>query len=361
MLEALYRNRSRLIWLTWSESSFNRPKNAHAVKQIWKRFPFLILKFLHEIFKTIFSYNRQVRQPFNSRLAAYTASTSSSVAAPLSSSFAFEEADASNPFLLPDSSAQNATFSSFFTDSEPCELRNAPLLDLQSASNLPGGKIQVKGKQQLEEESLLTAFVSVLVVINSGLKVQKPQQQPTKKIVPSFHAARNSSMNASASAAQYRTYGKKRLPIGPDYADFVCRLQNDIPFDSSEEDEEDDEAYGSIVSGKRKFSDESASSNEDEDDSESEDQSEAKIPPQELLELFEDQCQGSASLINRKHQISIKRNLMLIAAAKKAALSPLMSQEQFDQLQRQLSQVSQVKMTQESSLFLLLVCSISNF
>ncbi len=156
-------------------------------------------------------------------------------------------------------------------------------------------------------------------------------QLPAKKVVPSYH----STGNASISSAQYRTYGKKRVPIGPEYADFVCRLQNDIPFDSSEEDEEEDEAYGAASIRVRTISENDE--DDEEDDSESEDQSEAKIPPQELLELFEDQCQGSASLTNRKHQISIKKNLLLMA--KKVSPSPLMSQSQFDQLQSQLTQV----------------------
>ncbi len=182
------------------------------------------------------------------------------------------------------------------------------------------------------------------LVINSGLKVQTTQV-PTKRVVPSYHCSNTA--NASSRDDQYRTYGKKRFAIGAEYADFVCRLQNDIPFDSSEEDEEEDETYGAVKgpgarNGKGHNQDhenDNDNDEEEEEDSESEDQSEAKIPPQELLELFEDQCQGSASLTNRKHQISIKRNLMLMATAKKAAMSPLVSQSQFDQISDQISQV----------------------
>ena len=275
-----------------------------------------------------------VRQPFNSRLAAYSASSSA-----FSSSFSSLPSvpDSSNPFLLrPVASAgnNNDVFSDLFSDpslsqASTTPLQNAPLIDLQSASNLAGGKIQVKGKNLKRK---CAKHANNLAVINSGLKVQKTQA-PTKRVVPSYH----STGAATATAApQYRTYGKKRLPIGPDYADFVCRLQNDIPFDSSEEDEEEDEAYGAL---RRSNISEADDEDDDEDDSESEDQSEAKIPPQELLELFEDQCQGSASLTNRKHQISIKRNLLLMAAAKKAVQSPLMSQAQFEQLSNQISQV----------------------
>lgn len=176
-----------------------------------------------------------------------------------------------------------------------------------------------------------------VVINNTGAKVAKATSLSKIK-VPAY----TSSNRPANQTASYRTYGKKRMPIHAAYADFLCRLQNDIPFDSSEEDEEEDEEYRGLMSmtsiGDEE--DENDSDSEAASDSESEDHLTAKIPPQELLELFEDQCEGKAQLVNRKHQISIKRNLLLMAA-KRAAASPLMSQSQFETLQQQIQMVMQ--------------------
>lgn len=109
-------------------------------------------------------------KPFSSRLAAYSAFASSTAASSASSYATLPppmDHDASNPFLLPTSTgaASAATeppncgssnvFSDLFSDPALCPLdhplprRNTPLLDLQAASGLPGGKIQVKGKATL--------------------------------------------------------------------------------------------------------------------------------------------------------------------------------------------------------------------
>ena len=153
----------------------------------------------------------------------------------------------------------------------------------------------------------------------------------------------------------YRTYGKKRYVIGPEYADFVCRLQNDIPFDSSEDDEDDQfqkEVESTRVNGKRKlnndkdFDFDNDENNETETDNESSDEEEereaVKISPQELLELFEDSCSGlpgliSAFLTHRKHQIGLKGYRPRASVNKSTASAPaLMTNQQFDRIRDQL-------------------------
>lgn len=155
------------------------------------------------------------------------------------------------------------------------------------------------------------------------------------------------SLGTKASVPSYRTYGKKRHAIRPEYADFVCRLQNDIPFDSSEDDEDDD--YHSQVRGGQKRvlrSDELSEEDEEEDECEDEKDAGAKISPQELLELFEDQCQGlpddapvSASLTHRKHQISLKGYRPAISHARSSP-AVAMDQQQFSRLEDQLQKVA---------------------
>lgn len=149
----------------------------------------------------------------------------------------------------------------------------------------------------------------------------------------------------------YRTYGKKRYVIGPEYADFVCRLQNDIPFDSSEDDEDDQfqkEVESKGVNGKRKlnYDNENDENNETDTDNESSDEEEereaVKISPQELLELFEDSCSGlpgliSAFLTHRKHQIGLKGYRPRASVNKSTASAPaLMTNQQFDRIRDQL-------------------------
>lgn len=193
-----------------------------------------------------------------------------------------------------------------------------------------------------------------VVINNTGAKVSKATSN-NKSRVPTYTTASRPTNNNNTVSSSYRTYGKKRMPIHAAYADFLCRLQNDIPFDSSEEDEEEDEEYRGLMSLTSIGDDENDSDSEAASDSEFEDHSAAKIPPQELLELFEDQCEGKAQLVNRKHQISIKRNLLLMAA-KRAAASPLMSQSQFETLQQQIQMVRAKRQEKWT-----ILCSISSF
>lgn len=198
------------------------------------------------------------------------------------------------------------------------------VIPLTSQASQEGGKILVKviGKRdQHGSQSLKNA-------------------EPTIKQVPYIPAPIHSKPTKS-----YRTYGKKRYIIGPEYADFVCRLQNDIPFDSSEDDEE--------------FSKESTTSQIDDDDNytgdendpddlddldeeESEEEEEVKISPKELLELFEDSCSGlpgliSAYLTHKKHQIGLKGYKPRVPTPKtSSSLPPLLSQSQFDRIEGQL-------------------------
>ena len=201
-----------------------------------------------------------------------------------------------------------------------------PLIPLNSqASTSQGGKIQVKviGKRHREPESS---------------QIYHPSSSNIKQ-VPYIPAP-----VGSKPARSYRTYGKKRYIIGPEYADFVCRLQNDIPFDSSEDDDEDeDQLFNKTSRGNNESSE--ASESEDEDDEEEEENERIKISPQELLELFEDSCSGlpgliSAFLTHRKHQIGLKGyKPRVLPSSTKSTTSPppaLLNQNQFDRIQNQI-------------------------
>ena len=195
-----------------------------------------------------------------------------------------------------------------------------PLLPLTSQAS-HGGKIQIKviGKRQNEQSEISRGNV---------------------KQVPYIPAPQNSKPSRA-----YRTYGKKRYIIGPEYADFVCRLQNDIPFDSSEDDDDEDEdqLFHKGAAKDNENSEESdAESSESDDDEEEEER--VKISPQELLELFEDSCSGlpgliSAFLTHRKHQIGLKGYKPRATSASKSTTSPpppLINQDQFDRIQNQI-------------------------
>lgn len=140
----------------------------------------------------------------------------------------------------------------------------------------------------------------------------------------------------------YRTYGSKRYIIGPEYADFVSRLQNDIPFDSSEDDE--DEQFDKNSSTHDLDRDRDNGDTEDDNESSDEEGDSVKISSQELLELFEDSCSGlpgliSAFLTHRKHQIGLKgyKPRASSNANKTAPAPPLLNQDQFDRIKKQLS------------------------
>lgn len=206
---------------------------------------------------------------------------------------------------------------------------SASVIPLTCQTSQEGGKIQVKviGKSRGDVRN------------NTTGTIQNTQSVVTQ--VPYIPAPLNTKPTKS-----YRTYGKKRYVIGPEYADFVSRLQNDIPFDSSEDDdvgegrEEDENFTGDDYDDDEGDGDEDGDASlDDEEESESD---EIKISPQELLELFEDSCSGlpgliSAYLTHKKHQIGLKGYKPRVPTPKtSSSLPPLLNQAQFDRIQTQL-------------------------
>lgn len=262
----------------------------------------------------LISYNDStiftVRQPFSSILNSF----SDLPTGPFDSPMLWDGSD-----LQPSKSTQQKN-------------HNPPLIPLnsQSQSQSKNSKIQIKviGKRQMDLEPRI---ISEYTASNS---VQVPYIP-----VPSV----------SKPSRSYRTYGKKRYIIGPEYADFVCRLQNDIPFDSSEDDDEDEDELFHKTSKKANGSDDDDDEEDDEDEEEEENEG-IKISPQELLELFEDSCSGlpgliSAFLTHRKHQIGLKgykpRALLPSSSTslKSSTTSPpqaLLIQDQFSRIQGQI-------------------------
>lgn len=218
------------------------------------------------------------------------------------------------------------------------------LIPLNSETASSNSKIQIKviGKRSREPEvnnnmgnnpnsrvrsSSITGFNTITPMYNNSVSSGSGNTVQ----VPYIPAPVN-----SRPVKNYRTYGKKRYVIGPEYADFVCRLQNDIPFDSSEddddeaaEDDDDDEQVGDDVD------------EDDEEFSSEEEREPVKISSQELLELFEDSCSGlpgliSAFLTHRKHQIGLKGYKPRVNPSKTASAPPLLNQTQFDRIQDQI-------------------------
>lgn len=195
---------------------------------------------------------------------------------------------------------------------------SAAVIPLTSQTSRECGKIQIKviGKRDHRETHLIQ------------------NSEPVITQVPYIPAPLHTKPTKS-----YRTYGKKRYVIGPEYADFVSRLQNDIPFDSSEDDEtaEGREEDGNFTVDED-ADDDGDVSLDDEEESEGE---EVKISPQELLELFEDSCSGlpgliSAFLTHKKHQIGLKGYKPRVPTPKTSSIQPLLNQSQFDRIQTQL-------------------------
>lgn len=229
-----------------------------------------------------------------------------------------------------------------------------PLINLTSEPSVSGSNIQVKiiGKRPRHEEQRIdqkTQTRKVTSSINNNNNsnnnnkygyVNKPRVVEQIPYIPAPQHVKP--------AKSYRTFGKRRYVIGPEYADFVSRLQNDIPFDSSEDDEDDQfhrghpssSEYSSTTKNLDGDEDEDSSEN-DEDDVEEEEKS-VKISSQELLELFEDSCSGlpgliSAFLTHRKHQIGLKGYKPRAPISKTTSSPPpLLNQTQFERVQDQL-------------------------
>ena len=214
------------------------------------------------------------------------------------------------------------------------------LIPLNSQTATSNSKIQIKviGKRSREPEAARDVQrAHKAQTQNLYNTTQHTSVPPVPRItansgtvqVPYIHAPIN-----SKEVKNYRTYGKKRHIIGPEYADFVCRLQNDIPFDSSEDDDDEDEVEERL--GESELGENSESESEEEEERES-----VKISPQELLELFEDSCSGlpgliSAFLTHRKHQIGLKGYKPRVNPSKTASALPLLNQTQFDRIQNQI-------------------------
>ena len=156
-----------------------------------------------------------------------------------------------------------------------------------------------------------------------------------------------------AGVPAYRSFGKKRYVIGPEYADFVCRLQNDIPFDSSEDDEDDtyhrrrlvkrgkpDGMYdGTSVATCAAAGDSSdGDADEEDEDEEFRTDRDTKISAQELLELFEDQCQGlPADAPGLRRPRAAPGRALPTRLPRPLASTPFpVAQRHFDQLQGQI-------------------------
>ena len=227
--------------------------------------------------------------------------------------------------------------------------RNSSLIPLNSQMKTSNTKIQIKviGKRSREPEPTPSQHDRVSKSYSNSLTSIKHNTQNTlssQNSLNSFDTGQNGqtvqvpyipAQVNSRPVKSYRTYGKKRYVIGPEYADFVCRLQNDIPFDSSEDDdeaaEEDEQVKGSEL----------GNVDSDSEDEEEEERESVKISAQELLELFEDSCSGlpgliSAFLTHRKHQIGLKGYKPRANPSKTASAPPLLTQLQFDQIRKQI-------------------------
>lgn len=276
-----------------------------------------------------------VRQPFSSILNSFASSNDSLPTGPFDQS----------PMLWDGTSEISNSPNNFVPQKS--------LIPLNSQTSTSNSKIQIKviGKRPREPESFNNTSIrtsnNASIYSRSNISRTSSCAENNTMIYNNINAPKYNNLIGttvqipyipapinSRPAKNYRTYGKKRYVIGPEYADFVCRLQNDIPFDSSEDDddeaaEEEDDKIGEI---------------DDDDDFTSEEDEEretVKISSQELLELFEDSCSGlpgliSAFLTHRKHQIGLKGYKPRANPSKTTSAHPLLNQLQFDRVQDQI-------------------------
>lgn len=339
--------------------------------------------------------NSLFRQPFSSRLSSFLANSQESL-----SEYNNKHG---NPFLVDDV----PFFSAINAENNSVPKHNAPnpftssLIHLQDAVGWPvmEGKIQVKVINNVGNNGVsMNSFAMRANRINSSPRqvlsatpmTMKPSKTPNlnaslnnPRPAPSFNYLRPTSMvkviqhqppsapsshnppsNSTAGVPAYRPHGKKRYMVGPEYADFVCRLQNDIPFDSSEEDEDETYKRRGAIAGKfnrntaatsKRFKsdveDEYYSDTEEEEDDEEEEfrsDKETKISSQELFELFEEQCQEfqrhpktdnratGTSAQQKQANYSVKQEDKYMPSLSRSQLP--VTQTQFDQLQGQIHQ-----------------------
>lgn len=275
-----------------------------------------------------------VRQPFSSILNSFASSSTDSLP-----TGPFDQ----SPMLWDGTSEISNQCNNFLQQKKS-------LIPLNSETASSNSKIQIKiiGKRSRESEISNNINVNRVTMNNNSNINSRTRTSDINSKTPLYINSASTSVGTtvqvpyipapinSRPVKNYRTYGKKRYVIGPEYADFVCRLQNDIPFDSSEDDddeaaeEEEDEQVGEV--------------DEDEDEFCSEEEEEReplKISSQELLELFEDSCSGlpgliSAFLTHRKHQIGLKGYKPRVNPSKTASAPPLLNQTQFDRIQNQI-------------------------